>query len=100
MGGALRKFPIIYIWLSLDEEKALRKVKEVFRISRRSFQIWTVPMAATAPVTKVYNRDFATRVASMGYLKKSSFWGATEKQHIVMQSFFYSASSLLEFAPS
>ena len=69
MGGALREFPIIYIWLSLDEEKALRKVKEVFRISRRSFQIWTVPMAATAPVTKVYNHDFATRVASMGYLK-------------------------------
>ena len=50
------------ISLSLDEKKALRKVKEVFRNSQRSIpNLDSSNGRPRQPVTKVYNHDFATR---------------------------------------
>ena len=52
------------ISLSLDEKKALRKVKEVFRNSQRSIPNLDRSNGRTRqPVTKVYNHDFANRTS-------------------------------------
>ena len=85
-------------WLSFDEEKSLRKVKEVFRISRRSIpNLDRSDGRPWQPVTKVYNHHFATRVASIsiGHLKNSQKMGGVkvekDQRVKVMQAFFYSA---------